>query len=192
MHERDAWTSSVVCFRYVDAGKGLFTYGGKLWTSSVACFRLKAENIGLKEELSEMRVLITSLNTALTSLETKVTTVSATVELLQSEPSIPKAENSTAATLNRPESHQTNKAPNADATQRNSGRSGRGHRGSRQRNQQSYGSQSQDRGERVQVQGKRRIWGTLKACSSNAAMQTIQGRIQRRGGMGGPCPPLQD
>ena len=28
-----------------------------------------------------------------------------------------------------------------------------------------YGSQSQDRGERVQVQGKRRIWGTLKACS---------------------------
>ena len=36
-----------------------------------------------------------------------------------------------------------------------------------------YGSQSQDRGERVQVQGKRRIWGTLKACSSIAAMQTI-------------------
>ena len=34
-------------------------------------------------------------------------------------------------------------------------------------------SRSQDRGERVQVQGKRRIWGTLKACSSNAAMQTI-------------------
>ena len=61
---------------------------------------LKAENIGLREELSEMRALITSLNTALTTLETKVTTVSATVELLQSEPSIPKAGSSTSDTLN--------------------------------------------------------------------------------------------
>ena len=78
---------------------------------------LKAENIGLREELAEMRALITSLNTALTTLETKVTTVSATVELLQSEPTIPKAGSSTADTLNRPEFHQTHSAPNADATQ---------------------------------------------------------------------------
>ena len=104
---------------------------------------LKAENIGLREELSEMRALLTSLNTALTTLETKVMTVLATVELLQSEPSIPKAGRSAADTLNRPEfhqTHQTHRAPNADATQRNNGRRGRGrgrgHRGSRQRNQQ--------------------------------------------------------
>ena len=93
---------------------------------------LKAENIGFREELAEMRALITSLNTALTTLETKVKTVSATVELLQSEPTIPKAGSSTADTLNRPEFHQTHSAPNADATQRNSGRRGCGRRGSRQ------------------------------------------------------------
>ena len=99
---------------------------------------LKAEIIGLREELSEMRALLTSLNTALTTLETKIMTVSATVELLQSEPSIPKAGSSTADTLNRPEFHQTHRAPNADATQQNNGKHGRGrgHKGSRQRNQQ--------------------------------------------------------
>ena len=35
-----------------------------------------------------------------------------------------------------------------------------------------YGSQSQDRGERVQVQGKQDL-GHTETCSSNAAMQTI-------------------
>lgn len=34
-------------------------------------------------------------------------------------------------------------------------------------------SQSPEKGERVQVQGKRRIWGTTKACSSNTAKNTI-------------------
>ena len=129
---------------------------------------LKAENIGLREELSEMRALITSLNTALTTLETKVTTVSATVELLQSEPSIPKAGSSTSDTLNRPEFHQTRRAPNADATQQNNGTRtrGHGHRGSRQRNQQKNQNI-------VSLPGKRKVWGTRKVCSSITVRNTI-------------------
>ena len=133
---------------------------------------LKAENIGLREELSEMRALITSLNTALTTLETKVTTVSATVELLQSEPSIPKAGSSTSDTMNRPEFHQTRRAPNADVTQQNNGTRGRGrgrgrgHRGSRQRNQQ----RNQNI---VSLPGKRKVWGTRKVCSSSTVRNTI-------------------
>ena len=167
---------------------------------------LKAENIGLREELAEMRALITSLNTALTTLETKVTTVSATVELLQSEPTIPKAGSSTADTLNRPEFHQTHSAPNADATQRNSGRRGRRRRGSRQRNQQrnqnSGRRQEQSNkisvgntagagpsvtlpnvesdnlpdlagSQKIQAQGVRRVWGTMKSCTPSAVKGAI-------------------
>ena len=104
---------------------------------------LRAESTGLREELSEMRALVTSLHSALSSLETKVATVSATVDLLQSDSSIPKSkpgESTAENTHNLPESHQTCRAPYADVTRQNGGR--RGHRRSggrsehRQQNQQ--------------------------------------------------------
>ena len=179
---------------------------------------LKVESTGLKEELAEMRALVISLNAALSSLETKVSTVSATVELLQSDsPSTPEsdlAESTVEDTHNLPDSHQTYRASNADATQQKSGgRHGRRNHGGRaehrqqgqQRNQnvsQNHQQREQSNqvsasmsvsassvampnvgtdspqsnpvgSQKIQAQGVRRVWGTLKSCTSTAVKGAI-------------------
>ena len=179
---------------------------------------LKVESTGLKEELAEMRALVISLNAALSSLETKVSTVSATVELLQSDsPSTPEsdlAESTVEDTHNLPDSHQTCRASNADATQQKSGgRHGRrnhggraGHRQQGQQRNQNVKQNHQQReqsnqvsasmsvsassvampnvgtdspqsnpagSQKIQAQGVRRVWGTLKSCTSTAVKGAI-------------------
>ena len=88
---------------------------------------LKADNIGLKEE---MWALITTLNTALTRPVTKVTAVSATVKILTIRALYLKI---WTPYWGYAESHHTYRAPNADAIQRNSGSRGHEHRSRRQK-----------------------------------------------------------
>lgn len=140
---------------------------------------LRAESTGLKEELSETRALVTSLHAALSCLETKVSTVSATVELLQTDSSTPEpelAESIVENTHNLPESHQTQRAPNADATQqRNGGRHGRsnhgGRAGHRQRGQQRNQNVRQNHQQREQ---SNQVSATMSVSASSVAMPNLE------------------
>ena len=168
---------------------------------------LKAENTGLREELAEVRGLLTSLYSAVANLETKVTTVADTVDLLQatptpvvaaaesepehargtlpSQPSNGAAMSSGSSTPARPSNSGASRSTVVKKGRKQQRKKAGGNPGDTDRGLKRMGnatgeknagsgagSQSQERGEKVQVQGKRRIWGTLKACSSITAKQT--------------------
>ncbi len=157
---------------------------------------LKAENTGLKEEISELRALVASLHSALSSVESRLMSVSASIDLLQS---VPTPAEETSGDNIQPEPTSSHQPSYSDAVRRsmNNGQRDQAHRGRRDPpsrskrqvdrqarppttqcqdntpNPPATGTTSHGGQKKIPVEGKRRIWGTLKACSHTTVKRAL-------------------
>lgn len=163
---------------------------------------LKAENTGVKEEIGELKALVASLHAALTTVENRLKSVSSRVDLLQSvhaeevspsqlEPTPPEqAPRSSYSDVTR--SNTTNERGSANqgrTRRRGTGRRDPPSRPDRRDRQQARPPSNQaglpnstststvatspNGGEKIPVLGKRRVWGTLKACSHTTVKHAL-------------------
>ena len=164
---------------------------------------LKAENTGVKEEIGELKALVASLHAALSAVENRLKSVSSHVDLLQSVPAeevsaeTPSQLEPTSAEQAPRSSYSDVTCSNTTNGQR--GSANRGHtrrRGAGRRGPPSRLDRGQARppsnqaglpnstttstvatspngGEKIPVLGKRRVWGTLKACSQTTVKHAL-------------------